>query len=69
MTDLDIAITILKLASRVDAGCIVCRSNTFEQARELHPDLPWKVAAEGLNQQYEDEYGWALEDLGITPPD
>ena len=69
MTDLDFAVMVLKLANDVDGGsCPPCRSAMFRHARQLRPDLPWRMAAKGLNEAHDDEYEWALEDLDASLP-
>lgn len=68
MSDLDVAIIMLKVAADVDGKCTRCRTAALNQAMELAPHLPWGMAARGLHDDSvtkhgEEGYAWAFEDI------
>jgi hypothetical protein len=52
MTDLDVAILVIKAATA--SG--FTDEDVLETAMELRPELPWKIAAEGLYEAHGDPY-------------
>lgn len=62
MTDLDIAVLVIKAASvaRADYGCDSCSMQVLEEAMRLRPHLPWDLAAKGLAEENEFDFGFAL---------
>lgn len=59
MTDLDVAILLIKAASVADGGCGHCAEEVLDEAMKLAPSLPWKMAAVGLAKE-SDNFEFAL---------
>lgn len=55
MTDLDVAVLLIKTAFTVEA----CAVEILDEAMRLAPDLPWRLAARGLAEN-DDSYSAAM---------
>lgn len=59
MTDMDVAILLIKAASVADGGCAHCAEGVLDAAIKMRPELPWRMAAKGLAED-NDDYDFAL---------
>lgn len=48
MTDLDVAMFLIKAASVADGGCLYCAQRVVSEGIRTRPNLPWGIAAKGL---------------------